>query len=250
MLLKMDFIFVYQEINLASRTPRVSLGSRYAQGMSLSPRAAATRLAILDAATTCFSESGFAATTTREIARRAGVTQPLIHHYFGSKEALFEAVLEASVEDYDQVQAEQWSLPLGDPRFLTRGLVVLFRWLSERPKLMRLAVWARLEGKAQTNPHMLELYGRVRERFEHARQVGLVRSEVDAEVALLMVESLFKGYWDRRELFEALPIDTTDLDERFLRQAIHTLIIGLFEPEGAAEALQLLGTELSGPSSP
>ncbi|MEM6930204.1 MAG: helix-turn-helix domain-containing protein, partial [Myxococcota bacterium] len=64
---------------------------------------------MLRAARDCFAERGLAATTTREIARRAGVTQPLLHHYFGSKDALFDAVLEAALSDYEDAQTDQWS---------------------------------------------------------------------------------------------------------------------------------------------
>lgn len=54
--------------------------------------AAATRQALLDAATDLFAERGFARTTVREIADRAGANQSLIFRYFGSKAAVFEAV--------------------------------------------------------------------------------------------------------------------------------------------------------------
>jgi hypothetical protein len=51
--------------------------------------AEATRVAILDAARAIFSEKGFDAAGTREIADRAGVNAALINRYFGSKEGLF-----------------------------------------------------------------------------------------------------------------------------------------------------------------
>lgn len=54
--------------------------------------AAATRKALLDAATELFAERGFDATTVRDIAERAGANQSLIFRYFGSKAAVFEAV--------------------------------------------------------------------------------------------------------------------------------------------------------------
>ncbi|WP_158887825.1 TetR/AcrR family transcriptional regulator [Amycolatopsis anabasis] len=54
---------------------------------------AATRQALLDAASTLFAERGFDRTTVREIARRAEVNQALLFRYFGSKEALFEEVM-------------------------------------------------------------------------------------------------------------------------------------------------------------
>jgi AcrR family transcriptional regulator len=58
--------------------------------------AAATRLALLDAAGKLFAERGFDRTTVRDIAKLAGANQSLLFRYFGSKEALFEAVIARS----------------------------------------------------------------------------------------------------------------------------------------------------------
>ncbi|AXB43164.1 TetR/AcrR family transcriptional regulator [Amycolatopsis albispora] len=55
--------------------------------------ATATRQALLDAAEQLFAERGFDRTTVREIARQAEANQALLFRYFGSKEALFEAVV-------------------------------------------------------------------------------------------------------------------------------------------------------------
>ena len=41
-----------------------------------------------------FAERGFAKASMDELARRAGVTKPVIYELFGSKEGLFEACLE------------------------------------------------------------------------------------------------------------------------------------------------------------
>ncbi|PKP69071.1 MAG: TetR/AcrR family transcriptional regulator [Alphaproteobacteria bacterium HGW-Alphaproteobacteria-4] len=49
---------------------------------------------LLDAAEAQFSENGFHGTTTRAIAAGAGVNAALLHYYFGSKEQLFETVVE------------------------------------------------------------------------------------------------------------------------------------------------------------
>jgi len=52
------------------------------------------RDAILRAARNLFTTKGFANTTVREICREAGVTAPVLYYHFGSKEGLFEAVVE------------------------------------------------------------------------------------------------------------------------------------------------------------
>ena len=51
------------------------------------------RAAILESARKLFARKGLADTSTRELAKAAGVTQPLFYHYFSSKEALYRAML-------------------------------------------------------------------------------------------------------------------------------------------------------------
>jgi len=55
----------------------------------------ATREMILEAALAEFAEHGYAGATTASIARRVGVTQPLVHYHFGSKEALWRTTVDA-----------------------------------------------------------------------------------------------------------------------------------------------------------
>ncbi len=54
---------------------------------------AATRARILAAAEELFAASGFAGTRIDAVAARSGANKRMIYHYFGGKEALFEAVL-------------------------------------------------------------------------------------------------------------------------------------------------------------
>nr|WP_079040238.1 TetR family transcriptional regulator [Streptomyces prasinus] len=62
------------------------------------PRAesADTRDRILDAAREEFSERGYDKTSVRGIAKSAGVDSALVHHYFGTKEQVFEAAVEVA----------------------------------------------------------------------------------------------------------------------------------------------------------
>jgi AcrR family transcriptional regulator len=57
-----------------------------------------TREAIVAAARVEFAHAGFGATTMRAIAARAQVDPALIHHYFGTKMGLFQAVLALGID--------------------------------------------------------------------------------------------------------------------------------------------------------
>lgn len=54
-----------------------------------------TREAILEVALREFAEQGYEGATTASIARKVGVTQPLVHYHFGSKEALWRATVDS-----------------------------------------------------------------------------------------------------------------------------------------------------------
>lgn len=56
-----------------------------------------TRQAILDAARLAFTRFGYDGVGVREIAKNAGVTAMLVNRYFGSKEKLFQEVVEVTL---------------------------------------------------------------------------------------------------------------------------------------------------------
>ena len=53
-----------------------------------------TQKKILHEANHLFMSKGYLGTSTREIAKNAGITQPNLYHYFSDKEKLYQAVLE------------------------------------------------------------------------------------------------------------------------------------------------------------
>ena len=56
------------------------------------------RTAIVQVATKVFAENGFHGTTTRELAKAAGVSEALLYKHFPSKESLFSAILAAGAK--------------------------------------------------------------------------------------------------------------------------------------------------------
>ena len=66
-----------------------------------------TRRQILAAALDLFVENGFADVSMRQIAEKSGVTKSLIHHHFGSKEALWEATKEQALAQYAAEQKQE-----------------------------------------------------------------------------------------------------------------------------------------------
>lgn len=49
---------------------------------------------LIDAGKTLFADRGFAGTSVREICKEADASSTMIHHYFGSKEGLYNAIVD------------------------------------------------------------------------------------------------------------------------------------------------------------
>jgi AcrR family transcriptional regulator len=93
---------------------------------------------LLNAATTEFAAVGLAGARVDRIADTAGVNKSQLYYYFKSKDGLFDAVLR------DNVEALLDAVPL-DGEDLPGYAVQLYDYYIERPELLRLATWNRLE---------------------------------------------------------------------------------------------------------
>ncbi|GAA3282059.1 TetR/AcrR family transcriptional regulator [Streptomyces labedae] len=71
-------------------------GTPRRRGRPPAAESAGTRDRILDAAREEFSARGYEKTSVRGIAKAAGVDSALVHHYFGTKERVFEAAVEVA----------------------------------------------------------------------------------------------------------------------------------------------------------
>src|ERR687896_457323 len=69
------------------------------------PGASGTREAILDASRRAFAELGYQRATIRGVADLAGVDPALVHHYFGTKQALFVAAVQLPVNPVEHLMA-------------------------------------------------------------------------------------------------------------------------------------------------
>ncbi|RXZ47266.1 TetR/AcrR family transcriptional regulator [Agromyces fucosus] len=82
-------------------------------------KAADRRELILEAATAVFGAKTYVGTTTDEVARAAGVSQPYVVRLFGTKEKLFIEVIDRA---YDRLIEEFRAVLPGDPEDLGRRM--------------------------------------------------------------------------------------------------------------------------------
>ncbi len=144
-----------------------------------------TRQKILDAALGEFARHGLSGARVERIAARAGANKRMIYYYFGSKEDLFLAVLEAS---YDHIRSAERALDLEhqDPREAVKRLVEFtWRYYLEHPEFMTLLNSENLhQGRHVRNSKRLRemhspLIDTLRAILRRGERQGLFRRGVD-----------------------------------------------------------------------
>jgi AcrR family transcriptional regulator len=151
--------------------------------------AAATRQRLLKAATQEFVERGVAGARVDRIAERAEANKRLIYDHFGDKDGLFDAVLDNLTEGgIGAVSIDPADLPSYAGR--------LFDFHLDHPELLRLATWARLDGR--TTPSAQEQrkasYRRRAAAVRKAQRSGEITDAFSASQILDLIESLAVGW--------------------------------------------------------
>lgn len=128
------------------------------------------RAALIDAAIGAIAEDGSGAVTVAKIARRAGVSAPLAHHYFGSKDAILLAAMRHILRALGSETAaalRSAETPLGRVHAIVHAS---FSPTSFRPEIV--AAWLDFYVAARTDPavaRLLRVYqGRLRSNLTHA----------------------------------------------------------------------------------
>ncbi len=184
-----------------------------------------TRARILEAAFELFVESGYADVSMRQIAARSGVTKSLIHHHFGTKEALWEAVKHQALEGYFQAQLETLESDQGTPALLSDAIVSYFHFLKDNPEVVRLVAWTHLEGDASCGELDRRLVEIGAERIRQAQQAGQLRADVNPTHVVTIFVNVCTQWFEAKTHHQDWP--GMGSDEEFLDDFIKTFMEGL-----------------------
>ena len=145
--------------------------------------------AFLDAAERLLVEIGYAAITTRRLAREAGANQGLVHYYFGSMDNLLVRVLERFTE---RLIVRQRAMYAADLPFIEKWRQAM-RYLDEDFASGYQKVWYELQAMAWNTPELRERIAHVtvewrevlEDAFEQARREHGIEMPVGALAVLV-----------------------------------------------------------------
>ncbi|AZQ36529.1 TetR/AcrR family transcriptional regulator [Streptomyces cyaneochromogenes] len=172
-----------------------------------------TRDRILNAAREEFSERGYDKTSVRGIAKAAGVDSALVHHYFGTKEQVFEAAVEVAFAPALKVRDAVLQGPLDDAgERMTRTIFGLWENPVTRKPLLAIV-------RSAVNN---EAAAAVFRRLVSAQLLRRIADEIDAPDAQLRAElaaAQLVGVAMMRYVIKIEPIASADVEQIITRVA-------------------------------
>ena len=176
----------------------------------------ATKAALLRAAIADFAGKGFAGARIDEIAQRAGVNKQLVYHYFGSKDELYRASLEAV---YAEIRARESGLHLTDlspAAAMERLIGFSFDYLAEHPEFIALLNdenrqdARHVRGSARLEEMHSPLVSLMRQTIERGAAEGVFRNDLDPVQLYISIAGLSYFFFSNNRTLSAIfgrPLD-------------------------------------------
>ena len=189
---------------------------------------------IMDAAETLFAQQGYGDTTLRQIAAAAGLQEPGLYNHFGSKRALYEAILHRGLDPMLEALSRHLAQAEG-LRDYTDLPAVMTDLLLDHPQMAALFQQAMQGDPTSIGNQMVQVW--LQSLFEHGvrsmEAAGAIDDE-DAESLAINVIAMFNlttGYFLSQRAFNMLTEgslehpDNIARQKRLLRKVIRAMLI-------------------------
>jgi TetR/AcrR family transcriptional regulator len=161
------------------------------------------RAQILQSAQHLFIQKGFNGTSMSDIARHSGVTQSMIHHYFGSKQGLWDAVKKMSYDAYLTNQQQLLDSDDGDiASFIQQSIESRFTYFQQNPQVARLLSWLQIN----EDPFGMETGQAIGQqmlaKIKQAQAKNIIRQDMTPESILAMSIALTTHWFQRKQVIQ------------------------------------------------
>jgi len=151
--------------------------------------------AILSTATTLFLHYGYDAVSLSLIAKRAGVTKSLLHHYFGDKQGLWKAVKDTAVASYAEQQRALFSANSDKPfKDIASSITAYFTFLQKHPEVARMFALESFESDYKPSATEQELQAQGIAFIRSLQNKKILREDIEPDMVLAVFSALTE-YW-------------------------------------------------------
>ncbi|MCP5094241.1 MAG: TetR/AcrR family transcriptional regulator, partial [Chloroflexi bacterium] len=156
---------------------------------------------ILDSAQELFIQKGFAGTSMSDIARHSGVTQSMIHHYFGSKQGLWDDVKKMSYDAYLSSQQQLLDSDDGDiTTFIQQSIESRFHYFQQNPQVAKLLSWLQINEDPFGMETGQEIGQQMLTKIKQAQADGIVRQDITPESILAISIALTTHWFQQKQV--------------------------------------------------
>ena len=190
--------------------------------------AAKRKTQLLDTAATVFAGMGYHGTTTAELAKAAGVSEPIIYRHFKSKKGLFIELIERTGQDTLGVWKKNL-VDLTDPAERLRKLLASNPMVEAKAQVRyRVIVQAMTETQdpeitAALQGHIHKLHAFIAQELLAAQDAGVAKAAFSAELVAWLLIHIALGYGTLTSL--GVPGQGTDAQGRHIDEIVAGLVL-------------------------
>jgi AcrR family transcriptional regulator len=187
----------------------------------------ATQKRMIDAAVLLFAERGLGSTSVRDVAGAAGVSLAMVSHYFGGKDELYDACIEATYNELSEMKDElaaELEAKAPTRELLARAVVTSFRFARKHRTAVRLLVRAAVSS-GELNPKGRKLLFDALDLVSHAVSATLERPPAELRLPLQSVVFLVARYAAQNDFEMAAVAGMPARDKRAVLDAVETHLV-------------------------
>lgn len=180
-----------------------------------------TEQAILEAAEELFLEQGFAQTTTKQIAQRAGCNQALLHYYYRTKDNLFVQIFEEKAKFIATHFLDINSTAQTLEERISQMVELHFELFRKNPRLVPFLLKEVLSDPVRVAPildkikqYMVKIFGEIDEALHEEIEKGAARPVSTLNVILTLVSLDMAPFIIAPVLQRVLDLTDEQLDEQ------------------------------------
>lgn len=180
-----------------------------------------TEQAILQAAEALFLKQGFAQTTTKQIAQRAGCNQALLHYYYRTKDNLFVQIFEEKAKFIATHFLDINSTAQTLEERISQMVELHFELFRKNPRLVPFLLKEVLSDPVRVAPildkikqYMVKIFGKIDEALHEEIEKGAARPVSTLNVILTLVSLDMAPFIIAPVLQRVLDLTDEQLDEQ------------------------------------
>ena len=190
---------------------------------------------ILDCAEQLFAQNGFANTKMLELAKMADVNHALTHYYYGSKEKLYEEVIERLFRAWEsKIKVLKWTE--SDPRTtLNTYIREYYKFYNEYKNFYSIRKWDNMERKNVFSKYIDQYWSDdLKEKcfiIEKWKDKGFVRKSVNPKITMFSIWSILNYFFVQppEEIGKMLDVNgkTEECTEELVQQITDIILNGI-----------------------